>query len=405
MAKVGHAVGLSYVDLGQGKFRLYWRQWEQQQNGTRKRQQRTVTVYSVEERKQLEVDIENAVRDRGWWEPAEVSARPADSNLEQIALEWVRWKVGPRGVAKNTQANLAGSMSRFFRGARATLKLRETDVVPASAMSIQLVTQVIGHWRSVMKHADSTIYQSSAAVKDMWGWAFDQERWPTLGRPPYNKDLVMPPAPVFEAPPDQPTLADCDACIARITHETAQRVAIIQRFTGLRQEQVIHIHKEDVDLKAATLFVRKGKSRREQALARTVPISPHLVAELSEWVAGAPNGPLFADKKMDEEGKAQPLVSYRNLTTYVLAGWKAATAEGLVREAVWAPKNRTANRVTHVFRAAFQGFLMSEGVSEGVIDWLVGHAARSTRGQHYASPGKAALKTAANVMPALWSSQ
>ncbi len=233
----------------------------------------------------------------------------------------------------------------------------------------------------------------------MWRWGYDQDLWPTLARPPLTSELVVPPAPVFEAPEELATLEECDAAISRIRHETAKRVAILQRFTGLRQEQVIHIRWEDLDLKKATLFVRKGKSRREKALARTVPISPHLVAELKAWRPKGAKGPLFPDTKKTEEGELQPLRSYRNLTRYVKRGWELATDEELVRERVWKPKNRSSARVTHVFRAAFQGHLMREGVSESVIDWLVGHAARSTRGQHYARPDEKELRRASTRMP------
>ena len=65
------------------------------------------------------------------------------------------------------------------------------------------------------------------------------------------------------------------------------------------------------------------------------------------------------------------------------------------------PINRAKARPDHAFRAAFQSNLQNRGISDNVIDWLVGHAPASTRGKHYAQPAENALRSAVKAIPAV----
>jgi|GEM_PF-5851520 len=76
---------------GQGKWRIRWRQWEEQPDGTKKRKSREVMAYSVEERKRLEVEIEKALATVGFWSKEQAPAKPAELNLEAIADGWIQW--------------------------------------------------------------------------------------------------------------------------------------------------------------------------------------------------------------------------------------------------------------------------------------------------------------------------
>ena len=69
------------------------------------------------------------------------------------------------------------------------------------------------------------------------------------------------------------------------------------------------------------------------------------------------------------------MVGYRNQTRYVTRAWKAAVEAGEAREGVWNPANREQGRPDHAFRAAIQGALDAQVVSERVLDHLVGHLA------------------------------
>ena len=81
--------------------------------------------------------------------------------------------------------------------------------------------------------------------------------------------------------------------------------------------------------------------------------------------------------------------------------WELATLADEARREVWAPPSREKNRPDHVFRAALQSFLMDEGIGDNVIDYLVGHSAKSTRGKHYARPGDVVLRRAVDLLPAV----
>lgn len=407
--KVGHSVGLSARDMGGGKWQLRWRQHEEQPDGSRKRVERTVLAYSHEERKRLEIDIERALSTKGYWTAALPGAKPLDLNLEKVAAAWIEFKVVLRKARPNTRVALAGCMSRFFKGLRAVLGLKATDVVPGSAMTIPNVTAVQTRWAQDRAFAEATIYQTIAAAVDMWKWAADQPSYPieVLPRPPYNRDNVMPKTVLYAAPEAVATMAELDACLRRIRLPMPRRVATIMRYTGLRIEQAAMIHREDVDLAGATLLIRKGKTRREQALMRRVPVAPGLIADLGCWLATLPEGPIFPDlKARDDAGNPLPMVSYRNLTRYVTEAWEAATQAGEARRETWQPPSRLKARPDHVFRGAFMAALQEAGIGDAVIDHLVGHAAKTTRAQAYTAPSSSALKRAVEVIPAVdWGDQ
>src|SRR5690606_14506234 len=65
-------------------------------------------------------------------------------------------------------------------------------------------------------YAEGTIYQTVAAVVDMWTWAADASAYAALPNPPYNLERVMPRPPAYEAPAAVPTWAECDAVIRRV---------------------------------------------------------------------------------------------------------------------------------------------------------------------------------------------
>lgn len=399
--RVGHGVGLSVEDRG-GKWLLRWRQDEVQPDGSTKRVQRTRMLFTIDELRAKTAEIEAALRERGWWRPPEEArpAMPVVPNAEVAAVDWLNWKVGTRGAAANTRANLARSMKRFFGELRAVLGLAAGAAVPVTTLTAANVNAVTARWKG--RYAEGTVYQTIAAVMDMWTWiADDPERYPEVPRPPYNRDRVLPTTPTYEAPEAVPTWAEADACLRRIRLPFPRRMATIMRYTGLRLEQAAMVHREDFDLAAGTLLIRKGKSRREKALMRRVPVSRHLIADLGAWLVEHPGGPLFPDAKVGDDGVAVPIRTYRNQTRYVTEAWEAATAAEEARKEVWSPPNRLQNRPDHAFRAAFQAALEAGGFGEAVVDWLVGHAPKSTRGKHYARPAEAVLRAAVDASPAV----
>ena len=135
---------------------------------------------------------------------------------------------------------------------------------------------------------------------------------------------------------------------------------------------------------------RRGGSGR-------VAVSPHL------WVALAPvfdeitSGPLFPDGK----DLSVPMVSYRYSTRYVTRGWELAVEDGVARVTVAKPPNRQKASPTHCFRSGFMACLAEAGVSDAVLDHLVGHAPGTVRGKHYASPSLGSPHRAVALIPPL----
>lgn len=343
---------------------------------------------------------------RGYWTPAGRGIAPVVANAEEVALAWLQWKVGVKNVKPNTRGNLARSMARFFKSLRVVLGTSPDSVVPSTALTTANVGKTIKVLRE-SGYADGTLYQTVAAVVDMWTWAADPEEGFDVPPPPRNLDRVMPEPAIYVAPEEDPTWSECDACIRRIGRRArgqrpldALRLAVIMRYTGLRIEQAAVIHRKDIDLAAGTLLVRKGKTRQEQAGSRKVPVSPHLLRDLGAWLTTAQNGPLFPD----EADPSLPIRSYRNQTRYVTDAWKAASAAGEARQSVWNPPSRRKARPDHAFRAAIQAELENLGFSDAVVDRLVGHAPSGTRRKHYAKASERAVNAAVQqIAPIDWS--
>ncbi len=148
--KVGHAIGLSVGDVGNGRWRIRWRQNEVQPDGTVARKQHEVVVDSHEERKRLEIEIEAQVVARGYWEPAsELSkVKPLDANAERLAERWLEWKKGPRAARPATLGALMGSMSRWFAAVRSVKGIRDDQVVSGKTFNMDLINAVLVKWRA-----------------------------------------------------------------------------------------------------------------------------------------------------------------------------------------------------------------------------------------------------------------
>ncbi len=134
-------------------------------------------------------------------------------------------------------------------------------------------------------------------------------------------------------------------------------------------------------------MIRKGKSRREQALMRTVAV-PTLR-----------DGMLI--QHMDRYGQVydEPMPSPRNLAQHFKRAWEKAAKDEVCRPGIWAPGNRRKASTTHALRAVYQATLEEAGVRDGVIDWLVGHSGRSTRATSYTKPSLAAMRAAVEKVP------
>ncbi|MFT7521377.1 MAG: hypothetical protein ACI9MC_003528 [Kiritimatiellia bacterium] len=156
MASIGHAFGISFKPHGAGKFRVRWRQFEEQPYGTVKKKLRSMIAYSMDEVKRLALDIEDALGTDGWYEPGPPAMRPVDLNMEQVAVEWLRWKHGTKKVAPNTWKNLARAMKRWFGAVRMVNSMKPGEVVPARLMTQAQLRKVQSHWRNRGRYGDES---------------------------------------------------------------------------------------------------------------------------------------------------------------------------------------------------------------------------------------------------------
>ncbi|MEN0066043.1 MAG: site-specific integrase [Myxococcota bacterium] len=400
-----------HLDPTSGRVKVMWRNREQQADGSIKQRQRKLTSDSLPEARELAVQIAASLKRTGWFELGQSAFRPAVEDLERVFKAYLDHKVKFERVRPNTRSNLARSFQRFGRGMRSLLALSNAEVIPAEAMTLENYRRWVMWAGSVGTRAGGaygpgTIYQSAHTVLDAWGWAADQGRWMSLPAPPYNRRAHLPPSPQYGPPADTATWAEMDAAIARIRADrggptpnvgTAKYSAIIQRFTGLRLFQAIGMHAEDIDIGGNTLIIRRGKSRREAALMRRIAVSPHLWVALEPVLAHVTTGPLFPDRSRPDS----PMVSYRNTTRYVTRAWNDAIEDGLARITVVRPPNRDKGSPTHCFRSGFMAQLAANGVSDAVLDHLVGHAPGSVRGQHYTTPSLELQHQAVSNIPSL----
>lgn len=385
---------LSIDELPGGRYKLRWRELVagpdgRPQRGKDKRllrRDRSLTVEGKDARDEAVGNIRRALLAEGEYQPPTASDAPTVANLEQASLAWLEWKA--TRCKASSIVRYADQTKRFFRAVRELKGMGEQQVVSADVLGRDLLTQVVRGWQKEGL-SESFVYNASRAVLEMWTWASDDPlAYPGVPTPPRHSKSVLPRPPVYAAPP-APTMAECDAALRHLPEraEIARRLGIVLRFTGLRLGQALGLRVADVDVKAATMVVRRGKSRLEAAECRVVPISRLLAAEIGRWSEGRDaDAPVIAPRSGGKNEEACTK-AYR-----FTAAWTAAVAAGEARDTVWRPLTRKQARPEHAFRAAFQAHLRIAGVPEPVIDALVGHHSSTTRAKHYA--GLDTLETA-----------
>jgi integrase len=362
---------------------------------------RAIRVQGKRARDETKADIIVALRNRGFWDPptaAPVVVEPTICNLEVAAAKWVEFKrtrCSPVSVQRFAQ-----HMARWFRTMRQVRGIATKSVVLGDALDRDTFIACV---RALQEEqlSVSTVYGLARSALEMWRWASDDPRvYPGIVTPPREGKAVLPRGPVYMAP-TAPTIAELDACLRHLSYNapTSRRIGILLRFTGLRISQVLALLREDIDLDEATLTVRTGRSAQERNEARVIPLSPHLVAALREWVIAVPVGAVLIAPMRRREVE---VVTKRRSETFRTA-WERATAAGEARERTWKPLNRAKARPEHAFRAALQAFWRRQGVDEAVIDALVGHHPHSTRERHYAGPEELMdqMREAVGLLPAI----
>lgn len=377
---------VSVDEIGKNRWKVRWRELvpgpdgkpAEAEDGRLLRRARSRVVEGKDARDALVNKVRTALESEGVFELPTVPEAPAMANLEQASVAWLEWKA--TRCKATSIVRYTGQIHRFFDAVRTIRGIKPEQVVPAEVLSRDLLTAVVRAWQAE-KLSESFVYNASRGVLEMWCWAADDPTaWPGVPSPPRHGKSVLPRPPVYAAPP-APTLAECDAALRALPEraEIARRLGVVMRFTGLRLGQALGLRCADIDLEAATMVVRRGKSRIEEAECRTVPISRHLAAEIRRWTEGLPEDAPVVSARTGREGQEACTKAYR-----FKAAWTKAVEAGEARNAVWKPPNRKQARPEHAFRAAFQAHLRLAKVAEPVIDALVGHHSSTTRARHYA---------------------
>lgn len=237
-------------------------------------------------------------------------------------------------------------------------------------------------WQRGRVTRDATIGPRTAnarvlAVRRWWAWMMSQDAYRVhLQAPPEARVLDLP-SPAW-APPHAPTWDEMDRAITASDDDWTKDIAIVLRYTGLRQGQAMALEWRDFDLDAGLLTVRPelGKTKQERA-GRVVPISPHLV----RWLAGrgVRRGLVIAPHKQQ-----------RKATCWDMEwGW----LRGLVRLAVWD------GHPAHAYRYGFTSGLKALGADVEAVEHLVGHAVPGARSSYLDPRWALRLREAVELVP------
>lgn len=130
-------------------------------------------------------------------------------------------------------------------------------------------------------------------------------------------------------------------------------------YTGARRSEIVRVSPTDLDVAAGVVTIREKKRDKQKHTTRRVPLTPFLVAVLTEWSSSRAAGKAFFCKA---DGRAVAPREAHNYFQRALKGSKWDVLKG------W-----------HVFRHSFISALASKGVDQRVIDDMVGHSTDEQR--------------------------
>jgi len=313
------------------------------------------------EAERLAREIQTTIDKRGWWEaPREQAAAAladgAPTNLEELVEAHIN-HAAELGRAENTLRVKRSALRPLWKFIRGDDKRRAPPAI--GALTLRNVERYLADVRK--RRTESTANGYGRQVAAFWKWA--HERWPDLVPVVHMPRLEAPPPALVLAP----TFDEVDRMVAQLSSraEGVRRMMLIQRWQGVRVSQAgaleVGDFVEDWHGLGPALQIRKGKSRREKAQARWVPVAPDLAKRLRSWCAGRPADEVLVGRvprdPADTVGKA----------------WERA---GL----------QVPSQPTHAIRKRFISHLVEQGASDAAIDYLVGHAPKGVRSRHYVDP-------------------
>lgn len=197
-----------------------------------------------------------------------------------------------------------------------------------------------------------------------WRWAEGSERWPGEIPAPRTIEMVRTPPKAVVAP----TWEEMASCV-RACGGWQQKLATVLYYTGFRVGETMLLEWRDLDLKAASVTIRPEISKNNKG--RIVPISPHLVAELSGW--GVRTGYVVPSGRRggQRERQARPRDMRR---AWVRAGVREAAFDGDPH---------------HAFRKGFKSGMLALGIAPDAVDFLQGHQLGEGARGRYIDPWQA----------------
>lgn len=394
---MGRGPGVSIAELPDGRWRIRWRESVTDASAVNKRVQRERVVRDQATAIVLQGKILRAL-ETGEVYADDARSIPVVASLDQVFAGWLRGRAA-RGASGGTLRAYGQRTARVLADLRARHGIAEGVGVPASLLTRDEVAELTLRLRTGGL-AESTLKSTIGTVLAAWAWGCDDAAtYPGLLPAPRDPTSVTPRGAVY-SPTEAPTMAEVDAVLRILARSyKARRVALavatIARCTGLRVSQILALRVGDVFLSEPSMTITAGKSQREKADRRTVPIAPALVDFLTPLVAGRSPDELVIRRRAGT-GEAT-----RGGPTETLGeAWEAATVAGDVRRETWNPSNRVIARPDHAFRAAFQAHLVTAGIRDEVIDALVGHVG-GLRERHYvgASSRLGAMRDAVALIP------
>lgn len=394
--------GVSIGRAKSGRWRVRWREWIREADGTEHAIHRERMVDTEATAALLRAKVLRAIELGETPDIDGVKQLPPVASLDQVFAGWERSRKA-RGVTQASLETYGRRAAKILAILRERHEIPADKGVPASLLTRDEVVEITLALKA-RGNAEASVTAAISMLLSAWTWgADDPKTYPGLSPAPRDTASVVPPAPVY-TPTTAPSMVECDAVIRSLAARgeklrVALPVAVIGRCTGLRTSQIQAMRVGDVHLAERSLTIASGKSRREKAERRIVPIAPALVDYLAGMVAGRAPEELVIKRRGDAK---KP--THTGPAETIRASWEEVTEQGLARREVWAPPNRKYSRPDHAFRAAFQHHLVTMGVRDEVIDALVGHAP-TLRGRHYVDASArwdAMVQAVATIPPIAW---
>lgn len=336
--------------------------------------ERTRSAPNLRAAKALQREVEDAVSLGRRWEPRDASAAP---DLPAVLAAYVRSRA--RSKESGTVQHDAYTLDVFLRFLRA----EHGAQLPLTLLSRATIERWYDYVRRTPGKNKSTAPAESACqkyvrrVERAWEWAADADDFAAWVPRPRRIELRA----LTEAPTVAPTWAQMDACVAA-AQGWLKRVLTVERYTGLRVQQVMGLRWDDLDLDRAVLRFRGelGKTREEKK-GRLIPVSPHLVAAVAGW--GRREGYLIESGRRGAQAR---VVRARD----VCRAWARAG----VPPDVWQ------RRPDHAFRKGLISGLKALRADVDAVEVLVGHKLPGQRSV-YTDPTSIPMREAVALIPVI----